>query len=480
MEFKSLYNKWRPAFFSDVSGQEHVTLVLKNQVAAGRVSHAYLFFGSRGTGKTTCARILAKAVNCLNPRDGDPCNVCEACEAINKGSTADVIEVDAASNNGVDSVRDLREQVKYMPSALKKKVYIIDEVHMLSGAAFNALLKTLEEPPAHVIFIFATTEQNKLPATILSRVQRHNFKRITPEVIAARLAYIAKEEGITAQAEALSLMARLSGGAMRDAIGFLEVCAASADGGPITFEGVAALLGLSDRSRLIDLTEAVSRGDAAAALEVFWELHGNSREISGFLSELLDLLRDLQFCHLTKDPSAYLELPEDECKKLAALAAKFKPRTLIALSDMVGEALRGIGRYTAGGKTAAELLIIKAALYASGGMEQPPPLAAQPAAAPIKAAAAPGAAPQPTQPAAEGPKPFDKFAEFMESFEKDNPILAAFLKSASCAVDAQKGEVIFAADHPMVKKLAELPDNDALIKRHMKAVTGLDLRVIIK
>ena len=221
---QALYRKWRPDVFDDVYGQEHITSVLKYEVGNGKLSHAYLFCGSRGVGKTTCAKILAKAVNCENPQNGEPCGVCDSCRAIDAGSAPDVLEMDAASNNGVDNIRDIREEVIFAPAMLKYKVYIVDEVHMLSTSAFNALLKTLEEPPSYVIFILATTEQHKLPATIISRCQRFEFRRISTENLSARIELIAKEEGIKLTKDASHLIARLSQGGMRDAISLLELC----------------------------------------------------------------------------------------------------------------------------------------------------------------------------------------------------------------------------------------------------------------
>ena len=223
--YQVLYRKWRPQVFTDVYGQEHITKTLMNAVDTGRVSHAYLFTGSRGTGKTTCAKILAKAVNCEHPVNGNPCNECASCRGIDDGSVVDVVEIDAASNNGVDNIRDLREETNYMPSSVKYRVYIIDEVHMLSTGAFNALLKTLEEPPEHVKFILATTEVHKLPSTILSRCQRFDFKRISPEDISSRLKYVAKQENIDLTDEGAMLIARVSDGGMRDALSLLDRCA---------------------------------------------------------------------------------------------------------------------------------------------------------------------------------------------------------------------------------------------------------------
>lgn len=253
--YRVLYRKWRPQTFEEVYGQPHITATLKNELVSGRVAHAYLFTGSRGTGKTTCAKILSKAVNCLSPHDGDPCNECEICRGIDNGSVLDVIEIDAASNNGVDNIRDLRDEANFTPVKAKYRVYIIDEVHMLSTGAFNALLKILEEPPEHVIFILATTEVHKLPATILSRCQRFDFKRITPEDICARLQYVAEHENITLDEDAAALIAKVADGALRDALSLLDRCCAVDE--HITSEVVTKSAGLAGRDYLMRLSKCI-------------------------------------------------------------------------------------------------------------------------------------------------------------------------------------------------------------------------------
>ena len=262
--YRALYRKWRPQRFEDVVGQRAIVTALKNQITANRVGHAYLFTGVRGTGKTTCAKIFAKAVNCLHPVNGDPCGECEICKGIDNGSILDVVEMDAASNNGVDDIRDLRDETAYTPSACKYKVYIIDEVHMLSTAAFNALLKTLEEPPAHVIFILATTEIQKVPATILSRCQRYDFTRIGPEDIAQRVEYIAGQEGLELTTDGAELISRLADGAMRDALSILDTCAGVT--AKIDADVVRRMAGVTDRSYLFHISDALEAQDAAAAL----------------------------------------------------------------------------------------------------------------------------------------------------------------------------------------------------------------------
>ena len=262
--YRALYRKWRPQRFEDVVSQRGIVTALRNQIATGRVGHAYLFTGVRGTGKTTCAKIFAKAVNCLHPQNGDPCGECEICKGIDNGSILDVVEMDAASNNGVDDIRDLRDETAYTPSACQYKVYIIDEVHMLSTAAFNALLKTLEEPPAHVIFILATTEIQKVPATILSRCQRYDFTRIGPEDIAQRVEYIAGEEHLELTSDGAELIARLADGALRDALSILDTCAGVT--AKIDADVVRRMAGVTDRSYLFRISDALEAQDGAAAL----------------------------------------------------------------------------------------------------------------------------------------------------------------------------------------------------------------------
>ena len=289
--YQALYRKWRPKTFADVVGQEHITQTLRRQAAQGRLSHAYLFTGTRGTGKTTCAKILAKAVNCQNPADGDPCGQCPACLGIDNGSLLDVLELDAASNNGVDHVRALRDEAIYSPASVRYRVYIIDEVHMLSVAAFNALLKILEEPPAHLIFILATTELHKVPATILSRCQRFAFKRITPQDIAQRLLYVASQEGMALTAEAAELLSRLADGALRDALSLLDQCAAA--GGAIDSPRVLDVLGLAGNLQTAQLMESLLRRDASAALVQLDQLYTGGKDVGALLGELSTLTRDL-------------------------------------------------------------------------------------------------------------------------------------------------------------------------------------------
>ena len=288
--YQALYRKYRPKTFDDVVGQEHITETLKKQVETGRLSHAYLFIGTRGTGKTTCAKILAKAVNCEHPVNGNPCNQCAACRGIDDGSILDVVELDAASNNGVDNVRALRDEAVFSPASVRKRVYIVDEVHMLSNSAFNALLKILEEPPEHLMFILATTELHKVPATILSRCQRHSFKRIPVDTITARLNFVAQQEHLDLQPDAAALLARMADGGMRDALTLLDQCCGNEC---ISTDAVISAIGLAGNLRTAQLLRSVAAGDTAGALEQFRELWQDGKDPSALLDELSMLQRDL-------------------------------------------------------------------------------------------------------------------------------------------------------------------------------------------
>ena len=313
--YRALYRKWRPQRFEDVVGQRGIVTALRNQIATGRVGHAYLFTGVRGTGKTTCAKIFAKAVNCLHPQNGDPCGECEICKGIDNGSILDVVEMDAASNNGVDDIRDLRDETAYTPSACQYKVYIIDEVHMLSTAAFNALLKTLEEPPAHVIFILATTEIQKVPATILSRCQRYDFTRIGPEDIAQRVEYIAGEEHLELTSDGAELIARLADGALRDALSILDTCAGVT--AKIDADVVRRMAGVTDRSYLFRISDALEAQDGAAALAQLAQLRQQSVDVKRLTEELIAHYRTLMLAALPGGQALLSGVsPEEEAQYL--------------------------------------------------------------------------------------------------------------------------------------------------------------------
>ena len=355
--YQALYRKYRPQTFSDVVGQKGVTDTLRAQIETGKLSHAYLFTGTRGTGKTSCAKILAKAVNCLDPQDGNPCNCCAACRAIDDGSCMDVLEIDAASNNGVDSVRVLRDDAIYTPSEVKRRVYIIDEVHMLSIAAFNALLKIIEEPPEHLIFILATTELNKVPATILSRCQRFSFRRLRPEDIAGRLNFIAYQEGIQIAPAALRLLSRLADGAMRDGVSLLDQCA-SACQGELTEELVCQTLGLAGVKRTGELLMAAGKQDTAQALSIFEALYAEGKDLGALFDELSALCRDLLVLKAApKSGVSMLSGIADESQAVE-LEKLFAPAELLRDLTLVQAAKGAVGK-NADARVAAELCLMQ-------------------------------------------------------------------------------------------------------------------------
>ena len=333
MAYQALYRKYRPQTFSEVVGQEHITETLKNELAAGKTVHAYLFTGTRGTGKTSCAKILAKAVNCLNPKDGDPCLSCESCLSVAKGENTDIVEIDAASNNSVDSIRELRDQVSFAPSSSKYRVYIIDEVHMLTVSAFNALLKTLEEPPAHVVFILATTEVHKLPATILSRCQRFDFRRIEADRICERIQYIADKEGLTVTDGAASLIAAAADGGMRDALSILDLCASGSKN--IDEETVESVCGMAGGDYLIKLADYIKSRNAEGALMLIDRLYGSSVDMQRLLAELTSHYRDLMIIKTVKGENKPIVCSSAKLKALEEQAADYDikdiMRTLSAL-----------------------------------------------------------------------------------------------------------------------------------------------------
>ncbi len=357
MAYLALYRKYRPQDFSDVVGQRAITDTLKNQLMTGRLSHAYLFTGTRGTGKTTCAKILAKAVNCENLQGGDPCNRCPSCLAIDSGSCMDVLEIDAASNNGVDNVRALRDEAIYSPAQVKKRVYIIDEVHMLSMSAFNALLKIIEEPPPHLMFILATTELHKVPATILSRCQRYSFRRILTQDIASRLGFVAYEEGIQVDPDALALLARLADGALRDGLSLLDQCVATVEN-HLDVDGVYKALGLAGSQKTAQLMTAVGGGDSSTALALFSQLYASGKDVGAVVSELCDLARDLLL--LSTAPNTYQDMLSGICapQELQQLAPLFGQGQLLRMTKILQETANGFAR-SANRKLDTELCLME-------------------------------------------------------------------------------------------------------------------------
>ena len=354
--YLALYRKYRPRTFDDVVSQEPITTTLKNQIKNGSTGHAYLFTGSRGTGKTTCAKILSMAVNCLNPKDGNPCLECERCKEILDGSATDIVEMDAASNNGVDDVRQLRDEVNYTPVSCKYRVYIIDEVHMLSAAAFNALLKTLEEPPAHVKFILATTELQKVPATIVSRCQRFEFRRIDIAESAKRLFFAAKEEGITLDNDAAELISRLSDGGMRDALSILDRCA-SADK-HVTSEIVRRCAGVADTSHLTAFARMIAEHDAAGCIRLLSELYKRSKDPALIIDDLSERFRDLMICKAAPDDLDLLAALPSEHEDIKAAAELFSLGEILRCLNLMRQCADNIGK-TRGRKILAEMCFVK-------------------------------------------------------------------------------------------------------------------------
>ena len=366
--YQALYRKYRPKNFDEVVGQEHITATLKQEIASGRIGHAYLFTGSRGTGKTSCSKIIAKAVNCPNQHDGNPCGVCDICKGIDDGSVLDVTEIDAASNNGVDNIRQLREEANFTPAQVSYRVYIIDETHMLSVGAFNALLKIMEEPPEHVIFILATTEVHKIPATILSRCQRFDFRRISPAVIAARVRWVCEQEGIQIEPEAADLIASLAEGGMRDALSLLDVCRSNARSGEqdssasraekITLEHVRQSAGLAVSDSLFAVADAVLRRDVPAVLQEIDRMFENSIDFEKMCVQLIAHYRGLMMAKAVKNPQEFVSgLPQD-AQRLSAQAAGYPMGQILYSLTVLQDALSRMGR-TAQTRVELEMAAIK-------------------------------------------------------------------------------------------------------------------------
>ncbi len=353
---KALYRKWRPQVFSDVSGQSHITETLMHEVEVGRLSHAYLFTGSRGTGKTTCAKILSKAVNCLNPQNGNPCNECEVCRGIDDSSILDVTEIDAASNNGVDNIRDLREEANFTPAVAKYRVYIIDEVHMLSTGAFNALLKTLEEPPSHVLFILATTEVHMLPATILSRCQRFDFRRIPPEDIAKRLLLVAEKENLKLAEDAAMLIARIADGALRDALSILDQCASFSE--EITLNIVSKAAGLLGRDYLFEISDAIKNQDSSAVLSIIDRLHASSCDMERLINELVNHFRNVMITKTTKNPEDFIVCTPDEINRYKEYASSVTYGTILYIMETLTTESAQL-KYSAHQRAKVETMLIR-------------------------------------------------------------------------------------------------------------------------
>ena len=395
--YQALYRKWRPKTFDDVVGQQHVTDTLKRQVMLDRLSHAYLFTGTRGTGKTTCAKLLARAVNCENPVGGNPCGKCPACLGIENGSILDVLEIDAASNNSVDNVRALRDDAVYTPASVRKRVYIIDEVHMLSNSAFNALLKILEEPPEHLMFILATTELHKVPATILSRCQRYSFRRVSQEDICARLEMIAKAEEMELTHEAAEMLARMADGSLRDALSLLDQCS----GGVIDRQRVTDAIGVADSDEICRIFQAIRARDGERVMEILDELYMNGRDVSAVLDRLCELYRDLLMTKLAPKGGSSLLRGGFTSDELRALGEGADVSALLAGLDTLEEAISAL-RSSSNRRIAAEVCLLRLCDYAPAPAVQAfanvyTPAPSAPVPAPVtETRPAPVAEPEPT------------------------------------------------------------------------------------
>ena len=510
--YQALYRKWRPRTFSDVSGQETVTAALKNELKTGRLSHAYLFTGCRGTGKTTCAKILAKAVNCQSPVDGDPCNECAICRGIDDGTILDVTEIDAASNNGVDSIRDLRDEVAFTPVSGTYRVYIIDEVHMLSAGAFNALLKTLEEPPAHVIFILATTEVHKLPATILSRCQRFDFGRIRPEEIAARLTYVAGEEGLTVTNDAAMLLARLADGALRDGLSLLDQCASVAQ--HIDMDTVTAVTGMAGQDTLAQLTDCVAAQDAPTALALVDTLYRSAKDMERLCAEWVSYLRNLMVLNSVTEVGELVVATPDELSAMRAEAKKLGLPTILHMMEVLQGTLDrlkgGVSR-----RVEMEMAVLrlcdpklddtKTALLhrievlenavkngvATGASRTSPPTAPiEPAAEPAPVIPAPEVIPAPIDappvpeadmmpaipsptapiPAPVGEQPFDAWVDVLDYMRTSCPPLFGILDGTTALL--KDGSLVICVENPLLAQLLKEGGNKQQLQNAIQHVTG--------
>ncbi len=493
---QALYRKWRPRTFEEVVGQEHVVRTLRNALTSGRVHHAYLFTGPRGTGKTTTARLLAKAVNCLaeNPTDR-PCNACSICLAVNEGRLMDLIEIDAASNTGVDDVRELRERVGYRPTEARYKVYVIDEVHMLSNAAFNALLKTLEEPPPHVIFVLATTEPHRIPATVLSRCQRFDFRRVPLTAIVQRLERIAQEEGFVADREALTLIARQATGSVRDAESLLDQLAAYTDGG-ITVEVVRAALGTGAEEAVVALTDALASGEVAKGLAVINRAVDQGSDPRQFARQMVDHLRGLLLLRLGSD-EAFLQLSDEQREASRAQATRFQPQQLARAVRLFSQAAtetraawqpqlplelafveaalpEGAER-PAGGAAAARSAAPRASGTPTASVRDAAPKAAAPRAASATPPSGPGDPPL-TGEAASLEEVQGHWQELLSAIRPRNLSLEALLRSGK-PVGVEGGMVLIGFAHQFHKGKVEEEANRQIVEETLRQLLGRPVRV---
>lgn len=465
MEYTALYRKYRPRRFAGLVGQEHVAKTLLNALKQDRIAHAYLFCGPRGTGKTSAAQILSRAVNCLEPEGQEPCGQCEACRRILAGNSLDILEIDAASNRGIDEMRDLRERVKYTPVQERYKVYIIDEVHMLTMEAFNALLKTLEEPPAHVIFILATTEPHKVPVTVLSRCQRFDFHRVGQKEIEAHLQRIVEQEGMQAAPEALALIARRAEGGLRDAVSLLDQCLVAADG-PITVSTITNVLGIVDETFVAELAVDLARYDGAAVMAKVETLVNEGRDLRQFLQQLLEFIRQQLLLGIQPKPGQRVMIPSKRALQLLRdlvdgdqrLRNSVTPRLTLEIALL----------------TAARLEQKMAAEQSAGANATTVKPAAKPA-APVAKQQTPVAQPMPKQQMAvsDGLLPASLWQAILQQVHKSSVVCCAYLKMA--VVQRLQGDVLtlaFAPEHKIHRQAVEQPENKEKIEQAASAVLG--------
>lgn len=487
--YRVLYRKYRPRYFADVIGQPQVTDTLKNELRNDRIAHAYLFTGSRGTGKTTCSKILAKAVNCLSPENGDPCGKCDVCRGIDDGSVLDVVEIDAASNNGVDDIRTLREEAAFTPANAKYRVYIIDEVHMLSIGAFNALLKTLEEPPPHVVFILATTEVHKLPATILSRCQRFDFHRIAVGDIADRLRYVCECEKVAIDDNAALLLAGIADGAMRDALSLLDQCMGRGD--HITEEIVRQTAGLADKSHLIAVTDAIINRDSAAAVELVDQLYSQSKEMLRLCDELTAHFRELMLIKSVKKPRDIIVMSDEDYARANDQALALPMREIVAVIDALQRAAE---KMTKGANRRIEMEMTLVHLCTSVTTGSPDPELENRVAALEKALAALKRAPQttaPTAPAASAAPtmikkpsadkmeqlrknavPFKEWPEVIEEIRKTSKTIAAGFEGSKAYISGKY--LLIESSREICYELLRKSSQRESVKIAVRMITGND------
>ncbi len=483
--YQALYRKWRPEDFDSVSGQPQVTSTLKNELMLGRLSHAYLFSGSRGTGKTSCAKILAKAVNCLNLKDGNPCNECESCRGITNGSILDVLEIDAASNNGVDYIRDLREEVNYTPVSVKYRVYIIDEVHMLSSGAFNALLKTLEEPPKHVIFILATTEVYKLPATVLSRCQRFDFKRISPEEIASRLLYVAEQEGVSIERDAALLIAQIADGGMRDALSLLDLCLVR--NSDVTVDSVRSAAGIAGTEHLFEFSQYIAKSDFTAALSLVTRLHNEVCDAESLCAELTQHFRNLMVAKTVPNCAGLIICTPKELSQLKERCTEMKLSKILDCLDVLEQASKDM-KGAINKKIKLESAVVRmCALSSAPGAE------AAPVAEPVLRAAEPAPddskakvpVPAPAAPSAENAAAltfadgvFDRWPEVIEALKKYDMPLVGILSGSSA--NFVNGGLQIVSDNPTLYDFIRTDTHASDLKRSVTDVLGVSVKMSVK